>query len=177
MEDKIILAGGCFWCTEAVYSKIKGILNITPGYTGGITDNPTYREVCSGTTQHAEAIEIVYDSNQVSMQELLEIFFATHDPTTLNRQGGDVGTQYRSAIFYKNEEQKQIAEEYISFLTQQKVFEQPIVTTLEAVTTFYPAEIEHREYYANHPNQPFCSLVIAPKLKTVKHLFANKIKE
>src|SRR5699024_3144545 len=137
MEDKIILAGGCFWCTEAVYSKIKGILNITPGYTGGVTQNPTYKEVCKGDTNHAEAIEVLYDSKIISLADILHIFFATHDPTTLNRQGGDIGTQYRSAIFYEDEKQHKLAEDYIKILTDNEVYEQPIVTTLEPATTFY----------------------------------------
>ncbi len=176
MEEKIILAGGCFWCTEAVFSQIDGINKITPGYIGGVTQNPTYKEVCKGDTNHAEAIEVLYDSKIISLADILHIFFATHDPTTLNRQGGDIGTQYRSAIFYEDEKQHKLAEDYIKTLTDNEVYEQPIVTTLEPATTFYPAEAEHMEYYKNNPNQPFCSMVIAPKLAKVHQLFAEKLK-
>lgn len=177
MENKIILAGGCFWCTEAVYSKIEGVQKITPGYIGGITQNPTYKEVCTGTTNHAEAIEIIFDSEKISTLEILHIFFASHDPTSLNRQGGDIGTQYRSAIFYNSPEQRELAESYIQILTKEKVYSKPIITALEPATTFYPAEVEHKEYYENNPTQSYCSMVIAPKLEKVHQLFADKLKQ
>lgn len=177
MEDKIILAGGCFWCTEAVFSLLEGVKQITPGYIGGLTPNPTYKEVCTGTTNHAEAIEVIFDSSVLSVIEILQVFFATHDPTTLNRQGGDVGTQYRSAIFYNSESQKELVKEYMDYLTQERVFENPIVTELAPMSVFYKAEQEHMDYYANHPTQAFCSMVIAPKLEKVHKHFAEKIKK
>src|SRR5690625_3682634 len=136
-KEKIILAGGCFWCTEAVFSLLDGIERITPGYIGGDTENPTYEEVCTGTTNHAEAIEVVYDSNLVSTLDILKVFFSTHDPTTLNRQGADKGTQYRSAIFYINDEQKELAKDYMDTLTELEVYTDPIVTELVPATTFY----------------------------------------
>lgn len=177
MEEKIILAGGCFWCTEAVFSLLDGIKKITPGYIGGTTENPTYKEVCTGTTNHAEAIEVLYDPNIVSTLEILHVFFSTHDPTTLNRQGEDRGTQYRSAIFYVNEKQKELVKSYIDNLTKEEVYEDPIVTELVPATTFYAAEVEHKEYYATNPTQPFCSMVIAPKLEKVHRLFSDKIRK
>lgn len=176
MTEKIILAGGCFWCTEAVFSLLEGINKITPGYIGGNTDNPTYKEVCKGDTNHAEAIEIVYDPKIVSTLDILHVFFATHDPTTLNRQGADKGTQYRSAIFYVNEAQKEKAKSYIDHLTKNEVYDNPIVTELVPATKFYKAEEEHKNYYAHNPSQAFCSMVIAPKLKKVHQLFAEKVK-
>lgn len=177
MEEKIILAGGCFWCTEAVFSLLDGIKKITPGYIGGTTKNPTYKEVCTGTTNHAEAIEVLYDPNIVSTLDILHVFFSTHDPTTLNRQGGDKGTQYRSAIFYVNEEQKELVLSYIDNLTKEEVYEDPIVTEVVPASTFYAAEVEHKEYYAANPTQPFCSMVIAPKLEKVHRLFSDKLKK
>lgn len=177
MEEKIILAGGCFWCTEAVFSLLNGIKKITPGYIGGTTKNPTYKEVCEGDTNHAEAIEIVYDPHIVSTLDILHVFFATHDPTTLNRQGADKGTQYRSAIFYTNEAQKEKARAYIANLTENEVYENPIVTELVPASTFYKAEEEHKDYYAQNPTQAYCSTVIAPKLQKVHRLFAEKVKK
>lgn len=177
MEEKIILAGGCFWCTEAVFSLLDGIKKITPGYIGGNTKNPTYEQVCTGTTNHAEAIEVVYDSNVVSTLDILKVFFSTHDPTTLNRQGADKGTQYRSAIFYVSDAQKKLVKDYMDTLRKEKVYEDPIVTELVPASTFYKAEEKHKNYYAENPTQAYCSMVIAPKLEKVHRLFAEKVRK
>ncbi|MDX1463614.1 MAG: peptide-methionine (S)-S-oxide reductase MsrA, partial [Marinirhabdus sp.] len=160
MKKKIVLAAGCFWCTEAVFQRIDGVTEVRPGYTGGAIKNPAYREVCSGRTGHAEGVQLTYDSSIVSVEDLLEIFFATHDPTTLNRQGNDVGTQYRSAIFYTTEEQRQAAEQLIALLDSKNVFERPIVTQVEPLEVFYTAEIDHHEYYNNNKSQPYCQFII-----------------
>lgn len=171
-----ILAGGCFWCTEAVYNQLTGIQSIEPGYIGGDIPNPTYQQICTGTTDHAEAVKIVFDSTKISYQELLEVFFATHDPTTLNRQGADVGTQYRSEIFYLNEEQKIQAQEFISWLEKEKVFHDPIVTKVSEASTFYVAEDYHKNYFENNPNQGYCRMVVAPKVEKVRKYFEHKLK-
>lgn len=173
MKTIIYLAGGCFWCTEAVFKDIKGVLEVIPGYIGGTIKNPAYREICTGRTGHAEAIQLTYDPLQVALQELLLIFFNTHDPTTLNRQGNDVGTQYRSAIFYTDDTQKNTASEIMQQLTQEKVFNNPIVTELVAAPEFYLAEKEHWSYYANNKEQMYCSLVINPKLQKLRKEYAN----
>lgn len=162
--EKIILAGGCFWCTEAVFSDLTGVSSVVSGFSGGHIKNPAYREVCQGRTGHAECIELTYDPNQLALNDILALFFKTHDPTTLNRQGHDVGTHYRSAIFYTSDQQKETIERFIQNLTQQKEFDRPIVTQIEAFEAFYPAEIEHQEYYKNNPYQPYCQFVIKPKL-------------
>lgn len=168
---KATLAGGCFWCTEAVFQKLGGIKEILPGYMGGHTKNPSYEEVCTGTTGHAEVIEIDYDENVLNYNDLLAAFFKTHDPTTLNRQGNDVGTQYRSEIFYHNSEQKEQAEKFIQSLTDEHVFADPIVTKISPAETFYQAENYHSNYFARNPNQPYCAAVIRPKVdKFVKVL-------
>ena len=161
---KATLAGGCFWCTEAVFQRLKGINSLLPGYMGGHTENPTYEEVCTGNTNHAEVIQIDYNEDELPFRELLNVFFKTHDPTTLNRQGNDIGTQDRSEIFYHNEEQKAEAERYISALTEQKVFDQPIVTQLSPAGVFYQAEDYHKNYFQRNPNQPYCAAVIKPKV-------------
>lgn len=163
--------GGCFWCTEAVYAEIRGVKSVTSGYTGGRIPNPNYKQVCSGLTGHAEAVEIKYDPAIVPYEKLLEIFFATHDPTTLNRQGADVGTQYRSAIFYHDDKQKDIAKKVIATLNESKVFGSPIVTTLEKAKVFYPAEDYHQDYFANNGYQPYCQAVVAPKVAKVRKVF------
>jgi peptide-methionine (S)-S-oxide reductase len=168
-----IFAGGCFWCTEAVFQKLRGVSSVLPGYAGGSVDNPTYEQVSSGTSGHAEAIKFEYDPNQISYRDLLSVFFATHDPTTLNRQGNDVGPQYRSAIFYDSAEQKQAAEQFIAELENDQVFSQPIVTTLEPLTKFYEAEDYHKNYYERNQGQPYCQVVISPKLKKLKEKFAS----
>ena len=170
------LAGGCFWCTEAVFSIIKGVEKVEPGYTGGSVQNPTYEQVSTGTTGHAEAAQITFDPRVISFREILEIFFATHDPTTLNRQGPDVGTQYRSAIFYHNEEQKATAEKVIAELEKEEIWDAPIVTQVEPLKTFYRAETYHKDYYMKHPNQPYCQQVITPKLVKLQQRFLGKLK-
>jgi len=169
-------AGGCFWCTEAVFLELKGVEAVVSGYIGGKTINPTYKEICQGDTGHAEAIQITFDSNVISFGELLELFFATHDPTTLNRQGNDVGTQYRSEIFYHNEEQRLIAEDFIQFLTQEAVFEKPIVTEVSAASTFFAAEDYHQNYYNQNKTQGYCAFVITPKIDKVRQYFKEKLK-
>jgi len=174
--ETAIFAGGCFWCTEAFFTDIKGVTKVESGYIGGKTENPTYKEVCSGYTGHAEAIRITFDPAQVGYEDLLEIFFATHDPTTLNRQGADVGTQYRSEIFYTTNEQKAKAENFIKFLADQKIFDKTIVTKVTAAPKWYPAEDYHQDYYANNPNQPYCQAVIAPKLVKLQKNYKSKLK-
>jgi len=169
------LAGGCFWCLEAVYDQVKGVKDVVSGYTGGHVANPTYERVCSGKTGHAEAVQITFDPEQISYRELLEIFFSIHDPTTLNRQGADVGTQYRSAIFYHSEEQRQIAQQLVRELTEQKVFRDPIVTEIVPATIFYPAEDYHQEYFVRNPYQPYCQFVVAPKVAKFQKLFAHRV--
>ncbi|ABY34879.1 MAG TPA: peptide-methionine (S)-S-oxide reductase [Chloroflexus aurantiacus] len=169
------LAGGCFWCLEAVYDQVSGVKDVVSGYTGGYVPNPTYRRVCDGNTGHAEAVQIQFDPEQISYRELLEIFFSIHDPTTLNRQGADVGTQYRSAIFYHSEEQRQVAEQLVRELTEQQVFRDPIVTQIVPATTFYPAEEYHQEYFARNPYQPYCQFVVAPKVAKFQKLFAHRV--
>ena len=169
-------AGGCFWCTEAVFLELKGVKQVVSGYIGGNTLNPTYAEICKGDTGHAEAIEIAFDSNEISFGELLEVFFATHDPTTLNRQGNDIGTQYRSEIFYHNEIQKEISEVYISLMTKENTFDDSIVTQVSPVTTFYKAEEYHNNYYNQNKLQGYCSYVITPKIEKLKKVFKDKIK-
>ena len=169
-------AGGCFWCTEAVFLEIEGVKTILPGYIGGTIINPTYAEVTTGQTGHAEATEIVFDPKLISYGELLEIFFATHDPTSLNRQGADVGTQYRSEIFYHNDAQKKIAEEYIALMTQQNTFGKPIVTALSEAPKFYIAEDYHKNYYSRNTNQSYCTYVITPKINKLKEHFQDKLK-
>lgn len=169
-------AGGCFWCTEAVFLELKGVKSVVSGYIGGKTINPTYKEICGGDTGHAEAIQITYDSNEISFGELLEVFFATHDPTTLNRQGNDVGTQYRSEIFYHDEMQKEISEEYISLMSNENTFGQAIVTQVSPISTFYKAEEYHNNYYNENKSQGYCSYVITPKIEKLKKYFQDKLK-
>lgn len=173
---KATFAGGCFWCTEAVYAELKGVKSVTSGYIGGQVPDPTYKDVCSGLTGHAEAIEIEYDPAIVSFEKLLEVFFATHDPTTKNRQGADVGTQYRSGVFYHDDEQKRIAEEVIKRLDDAKVFPGRIVTEVTKATTFYAAEPYHQDYFATNPTQPYCQAVAAPKVEKVRKVFKDLVK-
>lgn len=156
--------GGCFWCTETIFQHVEGVQEIAPGYMGGARENPTYEQVCTGATGHAEVIQIMYDPAKVSYEELLAIFFKTHDPTTLNRQGNDIGTQYRSVIFYHNEEQRQAATSMIAALSQEQVFDRPIVTEVTAAQPFYKAEDYHKNYFNRNPDNPYCAAVIAPKL-------------
>ena len=172
-----VFAGGCFWCTEAMFSELKGVKRVISGYSGGNVANPTYEQVCTGRTGHAECTQITYDPTLVTFAELLEVFWMTHDPTTLNRQGADSGTQYRSAIFYLDEEQKQEALAYKAKLEKEKIWSNPIVTEIVKFEKFYPAEDYHQEYYANNPNQGYCRIVITPKVDKFKKIFADKLKE
>lgn len=169
-------AGGCFWCTEAVFLEIKGVEKVVSGYIGGKTVNPTYKDICTGETGHAEAIQITFNPNEVAYEDLLEIFFGTHDPTTLNRQGADVGTQYRSEIFYHSEAQKTKAENYIQLLEKEKLYDKKIVTKVSSATVFYPAEDYHQNYYNQNSSQGYCQMVIAPKLEKLRKYYKSKLK-
>lgn len=171
-----VFANGCFWCTEAVFMRLTGVSSVLPGYTGGSRTNPTYDEVATGTTGHAEAIKITYDSSLISYTDLLTVFFFTHDPTTLNRQGNDVGTQYRSEIFYATEEERALAEAFIQELNESHAYERPVVTKVSPLGTFYPAEDYHKNYYALHPNQPYCQLVIEPKIEKLQEKFKSLLR-
>ncbi len=173
--EEAILAGGCFWCTEAVFQRLDGVVEVVSGYTGGTIKNPAYREICTGRTGHAEAIKITYDPDKVNFTDLLEVFFATHDPTTLNRQGNDVGTQYRSEIFYTNEVQKKDAETFIALLEKEQIFGSPIVTAVSEEQPFYEAEEEHQNYYNDHRQQPYCQFIIDPKIKKLNQYFSKKL--
>ncbi len=174
---KATFAGGCFWCTEAIFQEMKGVYKVTSGYIGGQVENPTYKAVCTGQTGHAEAVEITFNPEEVTFQELLEVHFKTHDPTTLNRQGADRGTQYRSGIFYHDEEQKKAAEEIIKSLEEEKVYPDPIVTEVTEATIFYPAEDYHQDYYANNGQAGYCQMVITPKMEKFRKVFAEKIRQ
>lgn len=174
--QKITFGSGCFWCTEAIFQTVKGVQEVVSGYTGGHTETPIYKDICTGTTGHAEVIEVDYDADIVSFDELLFIFFRTHDATTLNRQGNDEGTQYRSAIFYHTDEQRAQAEAMIKRLTIEKVFNAPIVTEVTPASKFYPAENYHQNYFNNNPRQPYCSFVIQPKLNKFAKEFTEKIR-
>jgi peptide-methionine (S)-S-oxide reductase len=175
--DTATFATGCFWCTEAIFQRLKGVYKATSGYSGGHVANPSYEEVCTGTTGHAECLQIIYDPKVISFDELLEVFWESHDPTSLNRQGNDVGTQYRSAIFYHNEEQKEKAEHYKAELDKSKAYDKPIVTEITAYTKFYPAENYHQNYFNTHGSQPYCSFVIRPKVEKFEKVFKNKLKK
>lgn len=175
--DTATFGTGCFWCTEAIFRELKGVLRVTSGYSGGTKPNPTYKEVCSGETGHAECVQVVYEPDKISFDELLQVFFEVHDPTSLNRQGADVGTQYRSAIFYHNPEQKEKAEYYKNELNKSGAYNKPIVTEITPFSKFYPAEDYHQDYYANNKNtNPYCSIVIRPKLDKFEKVFAQKLK-
>lgn len=169
-------AGGCFWCTEAVFQRVKGVEKVLSGFTGGTIKNPPYREVVTGRTGHAEAIEIHYNPEKITYEDLLNIFFTTHDPTTLNRQQNDVGTQYRSAIFYHSERQREAAEKVVGQLEEKGIFEDPVVTEIKEAEPFYEAEQEHWDYYNRHRNQPYCQVIIDPKVQKLKQAFADKLK-
>lgn len=169
------LAGGCFWCVEAVYQDLQGVLKVESGYSGGQVDNPTYDQICSGRTGHAEVIQITFDPAIISFKELLEVFFTVHNPTTLNRQGNDSGTQYRSAIFYHSPEQKSVAEDVIA-TTAKELWDDPIVTEVSAFDRFYKAENYHQNYFKDNPNQPYCSFIIAPKIKKFREKYKAKLK-
>jgi peptide-methionine (S)-S-oxide reductase len=174
--DTATFATGCFWCTEAIFQELKGVLKATSGYSGGTVPNPTYEQVCTGETGHAESLQIIYDPGQISFDELLEVFWESHDPTSLNRQGNDEGTQYRSAIFYHNEEQRKKAEHYKQELNKSGAYNKPIVTEIVPFTKFYPAEDYHQHYYALHGSQPYCTFVIRPKVEKFEKVFKDKLK-
>ncbi len=173
--ETAIFANGCFWCTEAVFQRLKGVKEVVSGFTGGKIKNPAYREITTGRTGHAEAIKINFNPSAISYDELLEVFFATHDPTTLNRQGYDIGTQYRSEIFYTSEQQKNVAENFIAYLEKEKVFNNPIVTAISEAKPFYVAEEEHQNYYNDNKKQRYCQFVINPKIDKLKKYYADKL--
>ncbi len=175
--DTITLGTGCFWCSQAIFERVEGVISSTAGYSGGKIPDPTYRDVSTGNTGYAEVVQVVYDPQHVSLKTLLEIFWKTHNPTTLNRQGADVGTQYRSVIFYHNKAQKQLAEEYKQKLNEAKVWDQPIVTEISPIRNFYSAEKYHQEYYKNNPAAAYCQFVITPKIEKFKKIFSDKIKK
>ena len=175
--DTITLGAGCFWCVEAVFQQLKGVIKAESGYSGGHVKNPSYEEVCTGNTGHAEVSQITYDPSQISLNEILEVYWKTHDPTTLNRQGGDVGTQYRSVIFYHNDEQRRYAEELKNRLSKAGIWDDPVVTQIEPFTSFYIAEDYHQEYYFNNTQQTYCRMVITPKIEKFRKVFADKLKE
>ncbi len=173
--NTITLGGGCFWCVEAVLAPLRGIESVVSGYAGGSTETPTYREVCSGRTGHAEVVRVSYDPAEISMRDLLTVFLTTHDPTTLDRQGADAGTQYRSVIFYETDGQRRAAQEVIAELTDEAVYPDPIVTEVAPLDTFYPAEADHQDYYARNPAQPYCRAVIAPKVAKLRQQHLDKL--
>jgi peptide-methionine (S)-S-oxide reductase len=175
-REIVTLGGGCFWCLEAVFDNLKGVTDVVSGYAGGKTPNPSYEQVCTGRTGHAEVVQVTIDPQQISFREILEVFFSIHDPTTLNRQGADVGTQYRSAIFYHSPEQKAAAEEVVKTFTTAKVWDKPIVTELTPFSAFYLAEDYHQEYFAHHPEQGYCQVVIAPKVAKFRKKFSERLK-
>jgi peptide-methionine (S)-S-oxide reductase len=170
------LAGGCFWCIEAVFREVDGVENVVSGYTGGATVNPNYKQVCTGKTDHAEAVQVSFNPSKIPYREILEIFFSVHDPTTLNQQGADMGTQYRSAIFYHNAQQRAVAEELIGELNKAHLWNKPIVTQIVALGKFYPAEDYHREYFSRHPEQAYCQTVISPKVNKFRKQWATRLK-
>lgn len=175
--DTATLGAGCFWCVEAVFQQLDGVVSVTSGYSGGMVKDPTYKQVCDGTTGHAEVCQIVFDPQKLSFKDLLEVFWSTHDPTTLNRQGNDVGTQYRSAIFYHSNQQKELAEEYKKKLDESGAFKSPIVTEITPFSTFYAAENYHQDYYNLNGSQPYCNFVIKPKVEKFRKVFGEKLKK
>lgn len=177
ITDTITLGGGCFWCTEAIYSSIQGVFEVEPGYSGGQNPNPSYKQVCSGATGHAEVIQVVFDPAQVSLKTLLGVFFKTHDPTTLNRQGADIGTQYRSIILYRSSQQESLAREVLNAMTEARIYNTPIVTELKAFEAFYRAEEEHLNYFQRNPNQGYCQMVVQPKVEKFYKLFPELLKK
>lgn len=177
MNETATFAGGCFWCTEALFKRLKGVISVISGYTGGTSPNPTYEGVCEGTTGHAEAIQIVFDSMKISYEKLLEIFFHTHNPTTLNKQGNDHGTQYRSAIFYHSKEQKRAAVKIIIELKKEQIYDAPIVTEIVPFGVFYEAENYHKNYYDNNDTAPYCNIIISPKIHKLLNLYGSNVKE
>ncbi len=177
MIKEATFGAGCFWCIEACYQDLEGVISVTSGYSGGPLENPTYKQVCEGNTGHAEIARIVYDDERVSFDELLEVFWFVHDPTQLNRQGNDVGTQYRSVIFYHDEIQKELAIKYKQKLMQDQVWEKPIVTMVEPLTNYYPAEDYHNNYFALNPGNPYCNAVVRPKVEKFRKIFATRLKD
>lgn len=175
-QKKITLAGGCFWCIESAYNSLKGISSAISGYMGGENDNPTYEEVCSGSTGHAEVVEVTFDETVISTREILEIFFTLHNPTQLNRQGNDIGTQYRSAIFYHDEQQQQLALAIIEEITQDNIWHEPVVTQVVAKSQFFSGESYHQDYFSNNPENPYCQAVVSPKLAKFRKTFVSKLK-
>lgn len=171
------LGAGCFWCVEAIFDALRGVNSVVSGYSGGHTENPTYREVCSESTGHAEVVQIDFDESEISFADILRIFFAVHDPTTLNRQGNDIGTSYRSAIFYHDDEQKRVAEQIIKEVTEAAIYDSPIVTEVTPFTAFWPAEDYHQEYFENNPTQPYCAAVVAPKVAKFRKVFFDRLKK
>ncbi len=176
MSQSIIFGGGCFWCVEAVFNMLKGVESVSSGYTGGNLPNPTYQDICTGKTGHAEVVKAEYSPNIISLEQLLAVFFTSHDPTTPNQQGADIGTQYRSVIFYNDPEQKEVTKNYIQKLTDEKIFAQPIITQVLPLEKFYPAEDYHQNYYANNQTQPYCQRVIDPKIIKLKKTFSHLLK-
>jgi peptide-methionine (S)-S-oxide reductase len=174
--ETVTLGGGCFWCLEAVFEQLQGVISVKSGYAGGKVENPTYEQVCSGTTGHTEVVQISFDSTKITYRELLEVFFAIHDPTTLNRQGADVGTQYRSVIFYHSPEQQKVAQEMIKEMGASSTWDKPIVTAVEKFRNFYPAEEYHQRYYRNNSTQPYCQAMISPKLVKFRQKFLKRLK-
>ena len=174
--EVVVLGGGCFWCTEAVFLRLNGVIQVNSGYAGGIVVQPSYEAICTGRTGHAEVIQVIFDPTKISLSELLAVFWATHDPTTLNRQGADTGPQYRSAIFYLTEEQEKLAREMIEKLNQSKQFSDPILTEITAFSNFYPAEKYHQNYYTLNEGQPYCQYVVRPKVEKLQRLFEDKLK-
>jgi peptide-methionine (S)-S-oxide reductase len=170
------LGGGCFWCTEAVFSGLKGVVKVESGYSGGTVANPSYEQVCTGRTGHAEVAQITFDPEVISYKEILEVFFTVHDPTTLNRQGADVGTQYRSVIFYHNDEQRAVAEQVVQEITTARIWDAPVVTQVEPLKVFYKAEDYHQQYFENNPRQPYCQIVIAPKVRKFQEHYPDRLK-
>ena len=174
--EVVVLGGGCFWCTEAVFLRLEGVKEVIPGYAGGIVEQPSYEAICTGRTGHAEVIQVIFDPTKINLSELLAVFWATHDPTTLNRQGADAGPQYRSAIFYLTEKQEKLASEMMEKLNQSKEFSDPIVTEITAFSNFYPAENYHKNYYMRNEGQPYCQFVVRPKVEKLQRLFEDKLK-
>jgi peptide-methionine (S)-S-oxide reductase len=175
--ETITLGGGCYWCVEAIYENLNGVQSVVSGFSGGKTVNPSYEDVTTGTTGHAEVVQITFDKNVTNLNEIFKVFFTVHNPTTLNRQGHDIGTQYRSVIFYKNDEQKKAAQKIIAELNKAKVYDMPIVTKVEPLTKFYKAEAYHQNYYSNNQSKPYCKMVIQPKLEKFEEVFKDKLKK
>ncbi len=176
-KEVVTLGGGCFWCVEAVFDELQGVESVESGYSGGTVPNPTYRQVCTDTTGHAEVVQVTFDPKVLSLADLLRVFFTVHDPTTLNRQGADVGKQYRSVIFYRNAEQRRVAEQVMQEIAAAKIWDAPLVTELAPFEAFYQAEDYHQEYYQSNPNQPYCRVVIAPKVKKFREHYRDRLKK